>query len=71
MDALRGSLGRHWPAAWDPLTGAALLLGFLVLYLPSYWTLGHTVWPTDEQGHGPIILAVSVWLAETSTPTSP
>jgi exosortase B len=37
-------------------------LGFLALYLPTYWSLAHTVWASDEQGHGPIILAVSFWL---------
>lgn len=37
-------------------------LGFLALYLPTYWDLSHTIWASDEQGHGPIILAVSVWL---------
>lgn len=38
------------------------IAGFLLLYVPSYWTLAQTVWSTDEQGHGPIILAVSLWL---------
>ena len=28
----------------------------------SQSSLGHTVWATDEQGHGPIILVVSGWL---------
>lgn len=58
----RSTLARHWPSHWDPVTAVALLVGFLVLYLPSYWVLGHTVWPTDEQGHGPIILGVAAWL---------
>ncbi len=39
-----------------------LLVGFALLYLPAYVDLARTVWSTDEQGHGPIILAVSVWL---------
>lgn len=58
----RKLVARHWPGNWDPVTAGALLVGFLALYLPSYWVLGHTVWPTDEQGHGPIILAVAAWL---------
>lgn len=62
MSELRGQLAKHWPAGWDPYAGIALLFGFLLLYLPSYWALGKTVWPTDEQGHGPIILVVAVWL---------
>ncbi len=39
-----------------------LALGFALLYLPSYVELARSVWSTDEQGHGPIILAVSAWL---------
>lgn len=46
-------------AAWPLLLmGAALLL----LVVPSYVLLAQTVWTTDEQGHGPIILAVTLWL---------
>lgn len=39
-----------------------LLVGYALLYLPTFADLTHTVWASDEQGHGPIILAVSVWL---------
>jgi len=39
-----------------------LLAGFSILYVPSYVEVARTVWTTDEQGHGPIILAVSLWL---------
>jgi exosortase B len=39
-----------------------LAVGFAALYLPTYAALARVVWPTDEQGHGPIILAVSLWL---------
>ncbi|MBX3600233.1 MAG: exosortase B [Rubrivivax sp.] len=39
-----------------------LLGGFALLFVPTYWDLSDTVWASDEQGHGPIILAVSLWL---------
>ncbi len=39
-----------------------LFLGFCALYIPTYLMLSGTVWVSDEQGHGPIILAVSAWL---------
>lgn len=39
-----------------------LLLGWLVMFVPTYMRLAETVWASDEQGHGPIILAVSAWL---------
>ena len=50
------------PPGVDLLALSALLVGFAVLYVPSYMALARLVWPTDEQGHGPIILAVSLWL---------
>ena len=45
---------------WLPL--ALLLFGWAVMYGPSYYSLSRTIWASDEQGHGPIILAVSAWL---------
>jgi len=39
-----------------------LLIGLVALYLPTYLVLAKTVWASDEQGHGPIILVVSIWL---------
>ncbi|MFZ2989138.1 exosortase B [Ideonella sp.] len=37
-------------------------LGLAALYLPTLRDLFSTVWATDEQGHGPIVLGLSVWL---------
>jgi exosortase B len=55
--------GRGWlPPGLDPVAGGLLLAAFLLMYLPSYAELARIVWPRDEQGHGPIILAVSIWL---------
>jgi len=45
---------------WLPL--GLLLIGWLVMYGPSYYALSSTIWASDEQGHGPIILGVSIWL---------
>ena len=39
-----------------------VLLGLALLYVPSYLDLARSIWATDEQGHGPIILGVSLWL---------
>jgi exosortase B len=50
------------PAGIDFWVLGLLLAGFAILYLPSYVDVARTVWTTDEQGHGPIILAVSLWL---------
>lgn len=54
---------KSWlPARFDIAAFAWVAFGFLLLYGPTYWDLAHTIWASDEQGHGPIILAVSAWL---------
>ena len=50
------------PPGLDWVAFGLPLLGFVLLYLPTYRELSSTVWATDEQGHGPIILMVSAWL---------
>jgi exosortase B len=44
------------------LTWLPLLLGFLALYVPTYVDLANGLWQTEEQGHGPLIAAVTAWL---------
>lgn len=47
----------------DVWTFWLVLLGFVLLYIPSCLDLVRKVWITDEQGHGPVILWVSLlWL---------
>jgi exosortase B len=54
------------PAPWRAtlrLRPLALMLAALaVLAAPTLWALATQVWQQDEQGHGPVILAVSLWL---------
>lgn len=38
------------------------MLGLLVMYLPAYYSLATTLWNTDEQAHGPLILMVVLYL---------
>jgi exosortase B len=45
-----------------------IVLGLLVLYLPTLYDLLRGIWATEEQAHGPIILALSVWLVTRSWP---
>lgn len=63
-DGRRGiGSGPGWlPRGADLFVLVALGLGFVAMYLPTYWDLSDTVWASDEQGHGPIILAVTAWL---------
>jgi exosortase B len=50
------------PQGLDALALAFLVAGIAALYVPSYLMLAQRVWPTDAQGHGPIIAAVTLWL---------
>jgi exosortase B len=37
-------------------------IGWAAMFGPAYWGLANTIWASDSNGHGPIILAVSLWL---------
>jgi len=43
--------------AWVPVA-----IGLAALCLPMFYHLSQTAWNTEENGHGPIILAVFLWL---------
>ena len=45
---------------WLPL--ALLLLGWVAMFGPVYFGLAQTIWASDANGHGPIILTVGAWL---------
>ena len=36
--------------------------GLLVLFIPTFYSLANGIWQEDEYAHGPIILAVILWL---------
>jgi exosortase B len=38
------------------------LAGFMIMYVPVYIWASKTIWQTEDQGHGAIILAVLAWL---------
>lgn len=55
-----------------------IAVGLLGLYLPTFYDLATSIWSTDAQGHGPIVLAVCIWLiwrdwdkVETTTDSAP
>lgn len=51
---------RDWKSAgaeWWPIA-----LGLLVLYVPTFHALADSLWQTEEQAHGPLILAVVLYL---------
>lgn len=49
--------GRDLLLEWLPI-----VVGFAVLYVPSFYSLFTGIWMTEEQAHGPIILVLSIWL---------
>ena len=53
----RTGIGRAELAPW-----LIVALGLAVMYVPSFIDLFRTIWSTDEQAHGPIVLGLSVWL---------
>ncbi len=50
------------PSLNDKLSFGVLSLAFLLLLTPTVLDLARQIWNTDEQGHGPIIAAVTSWL---------
>src|ERR1700744_5597635 len=46
----------------DMLVGGLVMLGLVCLYGPTTIDLANKIWVRDEQGHGPIIVAVVLWL---------
>jgi exosortase B len=50
----------HQPRQYGPWV--ALALGAAAMYLPTFYDLFTGVWVSEEQGHGPIILALALWL---------
>jgi exosortase B len=55
---MNGSLRSNPWLPWLPIA-----LGLATLYIPTYISLWNGVWNTEEQGHGPLILAVVAWIA--------
>lgn len=49
------------PPAFN-LSWLPALLGLLALYAPTYYSLANGLWSSEEQAHGPIVLAVVLWL---------
>lgn len=41
---------------------AIALAGFAAMYLPVYWWAANGIWQSEDHGHGPIVLAVLLWL---------
>ncbi len=38
-----------------------LACGFAAIYFPTFWDLFNGLWKTDQNAHGPIVLAITAW----------
>lgn len=38
-----------------------VLLGLIALFVPTYIDLARSLWSSEDQGHGPIILGITLW----------
>lgn len=52
---------RHAPSYPDL---GLILGGLLAMYIPTYVLLDQTIWNVVGQGHGPVMLALTIWLAK-------
>ena len=48
------SRGLLWPIL--------LVIAFLVAYIPTFIALAQGPWQTEQEGHGPLIIAAALWL---------
>jgi exosortase B len=56
MELAQHARALSWVSWWP------VALGTLVLYVPTYYDMAHTLWNTDEGAHGPMVVGVSLWL---------
>ncbi len=61
-DVLRAPLASGVAASANTTPWFIALAGFGAMYLPVYWWAANGIWKSEEHGHGPLILAVLVWL---------
>ena len=54
---LTSSWQRYGRSPW-----IAVLLGLLILYVPTFSDLFRGLWLSETQGHGPIVFGLSIWL---------
>ena len=45
------------------LADLALIIGVAAILLPTMFEVGQFNWTTEQGGHGPIVLAIGLWLS--------
>ena len=56
-----GSYPRVWTA--ETLLAAFVVASAFLIYIPTYFKLYEGPWQTEQEGHGPLIMLASAWLA--------
>jgi exosortase B len=56
------SLAARFPRGAAGLEWLPVCAGLLLLYVPTFYGAATSFWDTEENAHGPIILAVVIWL---------
>jgi exosortase B len=51
-----------YPARRPLIEWLPIFLGLGALYIPTFLDLGRTLWNTEAQAHGPIVLAIIAWM---------
>ena len=69
MTATASSPTAQAPGRADLAPWLIVALGLAIMYVPSFIDLFRTIWSTDEQAHGPIVLGLSVWLVSRKWPS--
>lgn len=55
-------LSSRLPVGFDLPVAVMVCVGYLLMFAPTFRDLALTIWSRDEQGHGPIIFVVVLWL---------
>ncbi len=61
-DPISNNLSAHSSTSPRRLELGLLAAGLLAMYIPTYITLDKTIWNLVGQGHGPVMLALTMWL---------
>jgi len=58
------SNGQGGATLWRPVLAQwwPVMAGLLLMYLPTFYDLANGIWGTESYAHGPLILALSLWL---------
>jgi exosortase B len=62
MTFLEAVQSQRWTSTRGPLWPLLLAAAFIAAYVPTVLRLVEGPWQTEQEGHGPLIIAASVWL---------